>query len=88
MSSEHDEFMKDFTEKHTDNAFRLVTCQVNGLPDRTGRNDVVSLRCTYTLDTGETKTIKFYMPRIEAFGLGELMREAAAEDSESQNTIH
>lgn len=58
------------------------------MPDRTGRNDVVSLRCTYALDTGEMKTIKFYMPRIEAFGLGELMREAAAEDNGSENTIH
>lgn len=85
MASSYEDFMKELYECHTDGAFYLVTSEVNGLPDRSGRRDLVSMKCTYAetendLKNWNFKSIKFYMPREDARGLGMFLVESAASE--------
>lgn len=80
MSQELDELLNQLKEKHTDNAFYVVTSEVNGMTDRSGRNDILSLKIAYAEDEkaeGNFKHIKFWMSKKDALGLGKFLVESA-----------
>lgn len=83
IKSEFEEFDEAF-KPHMEDAFFVYASEFSGLPDSTGRKDIMSFTLTYAeseeaLNRGELKKQKFWMYKTEAIPTGQCFIEAGKE---------
>lgn len=80
---EAENFKREISEDHFENAFLIVRTEVNGLPNNDGQDDLLVLKVTYAesgdaYNNGDLKTIKYFTPKYHAIPLAQLILEACA----------